>query len=148
MKLNAEYLQETTFDKFGGHAKASILLRMLPRPTAIFASNDLIALGVLLALRECGLSCPGDVSLIGFDDLDIAEMTNPQLSSVHQPGYQLGATAARLLLERVAGSAAPARHLVLETELKIRQSVAPPPDSLPLDGKPNSSRKKRVVVEA
>ena len=121
-----EYMQDTTFNKLGGHAKASVLLRLLPQPTAIFAGNDMIALGVLLALRESGLRCPQDVSLIGFDDLDIAEMTNPQLSSVYQPGYQLGTTAARLLLERVAGSTSPAKHLVLETELKIRQSVAPP----------------------
>ena len=121
-----EYMQEASFNKVGGHAKASVLLRLLPQPTAIFAGNDMIALGVMLSMRELGLRCPQDVSLIGFDDLDIAEMTNPQLSSVYQPGYQLGTTAARLLLERVAGSKSPAKHLVLDTELKIRQSVAPP----------------------
>ncbi|MGA8153324.1 MAG: LacI family DNA-binding transcriptional regulator [Terriglobales bacterium] len=143
LTVNAEYIQETTFDKLGGHAKASILLRMLPRPTAIFAGNDLIALGVLLALRESGLPCPQDVSLIGFDDLDIAEMTNPQLSSVYQPGYQLGATAARLLLERVAGSTGAAKHLVLDTALKIRQSVAPPPKSAQAVTAPSERRKGR-----
>jgi LacI family transcriptional regulator len=104
------YIQETTFDKLGGLVKTSVLLRMRPQPTAIFAGNDMIAFGVLLALRDSGLRCPQDVSLIGFDDLDIAEMTNPQLSSVHQPSYQLGTTAARLLLERVAGSTSAAKH--------------------------------------
>jgi len=143
LTVNAEYVQEATFDKLGGHAKTMVLLRMLPRPTAIFAGNDMIALGVLLALRESGLQCPQDVSLIGFDDLDIAEMTNPQLSSVYQPGYQLGATAARLLLERVAGSTSAARHLVLETELKIRQSVAPPPEASQATAPHRSARKRR-----
>lgn len=127
LTVNPEYIQESAFDKLGGHAKACILLRMVRAPSAIFAGNDMIALGVLTALRELGLRCPQDVSLIGFDDLDIAEITNPQLSSVFQPGYQLGETAARLLLERVAGSTSAAKHLVLGTELRIRQSVAPPP---------------------
>lgn len=127
--VDPKYIQEGTFDKLGGHAKASVLLRMLPRPTAIFAGNDMIALGVLLALREAGLRCPEDVSLIGFDNLDLAEMINPPLSSVYQPGYQLGATAARLLLERVADSSSRVKHLVLETELRVRQSAGPPPES-------------------
>jgi len=127
--VDPEHIQEGTFDKLGGHAKGSVLLRMLPRPTAIFAGNDMIALGVLLALREAGLRCPEDVSLIGFDNLDLAEMINPPLSSVYQPGYQLGATAARLLLERVADSSSRVRHLVLETELRVRQSAGPPPES-------------------
>jgi LacI family transcriptional regulator len=142
LSVNPEYIQESTFDKLGGHAKAGVLLRLLPQPTAIFAGNDLIALGVLLALHDSGLRCPQDVSLIGFDDLDFAEMTNPQLSSVYQPGYQLGATAARLLLERVAGSINVARHLVLETELKIRQSTAPPPKSAQPIAAPRATRKR------
>jgi LacI family transcriptional regulator len=64
---------------------------------------------------------------MGFDDLDLAETTNPSLSSVSQSGYQLGTTAARILLDRLAGDKGPAKHLVLETSLKIRHSVAAPP---------------------
>ena len=119
-----EYIQESTFDKGGGHTKGMVLLRMSPRPTAFFAANDMIALGILLAIREMGLRCPEDVSVIGFDDLDVAENTNPSLSSVYQPGYQLGATAARMLLDRISGDKGPARHTVLQTELRIRESIA------------------------
>jgi DNA-binding LacI/PurR family transcriptional regulator len=119
-----DYIQEATFDKQGGFQKSMILLRMLPRPTAFFVGNDMIALGVLLAIREMGLRCPQDVSVIGFDNLDFAETTSPSLSSVHQSGYQLGATAARIVLDRVSGDIGPARHCVLETELKVRESVA------------------------
>jgi LacI family transcriptional regulator len=120
------YLQETTFDRAGGYAKAKILLRMLPRPTAILAGNDLIALGALAAIREEKLRCPEDISLIGFDGLDLTEATTPQLSSVYQSPYQLGAAAAQLVLDRVADSACPVRQIVLKTELKIRESVAAP----------------------
>lgn len=126
LDLAPEYAQETSFDKRGGHAKALILLRLIPRPTAIFAGNDMIALGALLAIREAGLRCPEDISLIGFDDLDLAEFTNPSLSSVSQSGYELGTTAARLLLERREGDKSPAKHLTLQTSLKLRHSVAPP----------------------
>jgi DNA-binding LacI/PurR family transcriptional regulator len=128
LHLSPEYIQETSFDKQGGHAKTLILLRLIPRPTAIFAGNDMIALGALLAVREAGLRCPEDISIMGFDDMDLCETTNPSLSSVSQSGYQLGTTAARLLLDRKEGDTSPAKHIVLETLLNLRNSVAPPPD--------------------
>jgi DNA-binding LacI/PurR family transcriptional regulator len=139
LHLSPEYVQETTFDKQGGRAKTLILLRLIPRPTAIFAGNDLIALGALLAVREAGLRCPEDISIMGFDDLDLAETTNPSLSSVSQPGYQLGTTAARILLDRREGDTSPAKHIVLETLLHLRHSVAPPSE-VPQD---NSLMKRR-----
>lgn len=126
LRVDPEFIQETNFDRSGGHAKARLILKMLPRPTAIFAGNDMIALGVIQAIRELGLNCPGDVSVIGFDDLDFAELTSPSLSSVSQSGYQLGATAARILLDRMTGDESQPKQLVLETQLKIRESVAPP----------------------
>ena len=127
--ISSEHIQETTFDKQGGHAKTLVLLRLIPRPTAIFASNDMMALGALLAVRESGLRCPEDVSIMGFDDMDLCETTNPSLSSVSQSGYQLGTTAARLLLDRRQGHASPAKNIVLKTALKLRDSVAPPTDA-------------------
>jgi DNA-binding LacI/PurR family transcriptional regulator len=126
LKLAPEYVQEATFDKQGGASKTGLLLRLIPRPTAIFAGNDMIALGVLAAIRDAGLRCPQDVSVIGFDDLELAETTNPALSSVSQSGYQLGSTAARILLERIQGYTGPAKHIVLETSLKLRDSIARP----------------------
>jgi DNA-binding LacI/PurR family transcriptional regulator len=139
LHIAPEYVQETTFDKQGGYSKSLILLRLIPRPTAIFAGNDMIALGALLAIRDAGLRCPEDVSLMGFDDLDLAETTNPSLSSVSQSGYQLGTTAARILLDRLAGDKGPPKHIILETSLKLRHSVAPPLEALPR----NSSIKGR-----
>lgn len=124
--LPAGYVQETTFDRAGGYAKANILLRMSPRPTAILACNDMIALGALMAIHEADLCCPADVSLIGFDGLDLTETTSPQLTSVYQSSYQMGAEAANLVLERLAHKESAARKIVLKTELRIRASVGPP----------------------
>jgi LacI family transcriptional regulator len=120
------HIQEATFDQAGGYSKTKILLRLLPRPTAIFAGNDMIAMGSLRAIREAGLRCPEDVSLIGFDGLELTEMITPQLTSIYQSPYQLGAAAARIVLDRMADRDCPTQHIVLETELKVRESVAPP----------------------
>lgn len=126
VSIEPEYIQEARFDRTSGYQAALRLLRMVPRPTAIFACNDLMALGVLLAARELKLPCPEELSIVGFDDLDFAEFTDPALTTVHQPGYQLGATAARLLLARIDGSKQRVKKVVLSTELKIRRSASPP----------------------
>ena len=125
--ISGEYIQETTFDKQGGYTKTMLLLRLIPRPTAIFAGNDMMALGALRAIREAGLRCPEDISLMGFDDLDLAEAINPPLSSVSQSGYQLGTTAAHILIERLHGDKSPAKHIILKTTLSLRNSVAAAP---------------------
>jgi DNA-binding LacI/PurR family transcriptional regulator len=138
LSIRPEYIQETSYSKADGHSAAMILLRTSPPPTAIFAGNDLIALGALQAIRESGFLCPEEISLVGFDDLDISSMTNPPIFTVYQPGYELGATAMRLLLERIADWDGPPRHVVLQTELRIRESVAPPPLTRPAPS--NSSR--------
>jgi LacI family transcriptional regulator, galactose operon repressor len=148
LPLAPEYVQETSFDRQGGHAKTLILVRLIPRPTAIVAGNDMMALGALLAIREAGLRCPDDISLIGFDDLDLAETTNPSLSSVSQSGYQLGTTAARLLLERKAGDISPAKHVILPTSLTLRNSVAPPADPFRGQLAPDRKRQTRDKVAA
>jgi DNA-binding LacI/PurR family transcriptional regulator len=135
ISIEPEYVQEARFDRQSGHQAALRLLRMLPRPTAIFACNDLMALGVLLAARELDVSCPEELSVVGFDNLDFTEFIAPALTTVHQSGYQLGATAARLLLERIDGSKQRIKKLVLPTELKIRHSAAPPRGRAPAAGR-------------
>jgi len=124
LKVAPEFIQEGQFDRMSGYQCGLRLLKMLPRPTAIFAANDMIALGVLLASKELELRCPEDISLAGFDNQEFAEFTNPALTTVHQPGYQLGATAARILLDRIRGKKGAAEQVVLPTEPKIRNSVA------------------------
>lgn len=129
--IEQEFVQEASFDTASGYQAAVRLLRMLPRPTGIFACNDLMAFGVLQAARELGLRCPEDVSIAGFDCLEFTKFTDPSLTSVYQPGYQLGATAARLLLQRVDGLRSAPKKVLLPTELKKRNSVGPPPAVVP-----------------
>jgi LacI family transcriptional regulator len=129
LDVNAEYIQEGRFDRLSGYEKMRILLRQRPQPTAVVCGNDLIALGVLSALREAGLRCPQDVSVVGFDDIEVAELTDPSLTTVFQPGYQMGARGAALLIKRMTAPHQPPHNIVLPTELKVRHSAASPRES-------------------
>jgi alanine racemase len=95
-------------------------------PTAILAMSDAIAIGAIKALRDRGLAVPADVSVVGFDDIELAEATDPPLTTVHQPIRGKGEDAARILLALLSGEAVPA-GLRLDARLVVRASTAPPP---------------------
>jgi LacI family transcriptional regulator len=94
--------------------------------TAVVAGNDLLALGCYDALAERGLSCPGDISVVGFNDMPFVDKLSPPLTTVHIPHYEVGAEAAHLLLERLRAPNRPARSILLPLTLVNRQSTAPP----------------------
>ncbi|MFQ5855632.1 MAG: GntR family transcriptional regulator [Anaerolineae bacterium] len=96
------------------------------RPTAIFAMNDLMAIQALKAASRVGLRVPQDLSLVGFDDIDLATYLGVPLTTVPQDTFALGRRAAELLIERIEGYNGPPRREVLPTRLKIRASTAPP----------------------
>lgn len=124
LPLPVRYIVHAQFDRASGFDAALKLLRPSSRPTAIFAGNDLMAMGVMMALRELGLRCPEDVSITGFDNIDTADLLHPPLTSVQQPVYRLGAAAAELLIQRIGGQGGGPRKILLETELVRRASVA------------------------
>lgn len=126
LTLAPNHLKQSRFDRLSAHEATGELLRLRTRPTAIVCANDLIALGALAAVREAGLRCPEDISITGFDDLEWAAYTAPTLTTVAQPGYELGAAAASLLMQRLNGESGPTRAVLLPSELRIRQSTAPP----------------------
>lgn len=96
-----------------------------PRPTALVAMSDAIALGALSAALQCGLRVPDDLSLVGFDDIPEAAWVQPALTTVSQPTREKGTTAAELLIALVNRTGEP-RHIQLETHLVRRATVAPP----------------------
>jgi LacI family transcriptional regulator len=129
LPISDNYIQESEFNKNAGHTKAITLLKASPRPTAIFAANDLIAFGVLAAMHEIGIECPRDISVVGFDNLDESDMTSPTLTTVDQFAYKVGASAAQAIIDRVTGKGKGQRHIVLSPELRLKQSTAPPTKS-------------------
>src|SRR5690606_19892937 len=94
-------------------------------PTALFASSDYLAIGALTGLREAGIAVPGQMSLIGFDDMPFAGLLTPPLTAVRQPVEQLGRLGFQLLQQLLAGEAPPALTR-LPVEFIRRHSVGPP----------------------
>ncbi len=113
-------------DMESGHYHAMQLLTRAQRPTAIFCTNNMMALGALAAIQEIGLACPEDISLLGFDDFYWATLLRPRLTVVHQPAREIGMLAARLLIDHIEGRAGIPSPALLETQLIVRDSCCPP----------------------
>jgi LacI family transcriptional regulator len=115
-----------TYSVEGGRAAAEQLLSLKKRPTAVFASNDLSAFGVMSVLQERGLKIPEDISVVGFDDLPAASQMHPALTTIRQPIEDLGSAAVNTLLAMIAGLHSSTTQVTLPTELIVRQSTAIP----------------------
>jgi DNA-binding LacI/PurR family transcriptional regulator len=112
----------------GGLRATRELLSTSKTPTAIFASNDISALGVMSACLEHGLSVPDDVSIIGYDGVTIGALRSISLTTISQPLNTMGALAAERLFDRMDGKKIKGRSIVLEPELVVRGTTAPPAD--------------------
>jgi LacI family transcriptional regulator len=110
-----------------GTEAAEQLLSLPDPPTAIFGFNDNVAIGVLNAARERGLSVPGDLSVVGFDDTAQASIVTPQLTSVSQPLAEMGRMGVSLLIRILEGQRVDALRMELSTKLVIRESTGPAP---------------------
>lgn len=110
------------FKQDSGYRRACELLEMDDPPTAIFTANNLMTLGALNAIHEKGLNIPWDVAIVGFDDMPWAPSLDPPLTAVAQPTYELGRTAANLLLQRIADKDREIVEMKLEPTLIIRDS--------------------------
>lgn len=112
------------FTDSGGYLGMQALLKFDPRPTAVFAANDLMAIGALRAMRDQGLRVPEDVAIVGFDNIPVADLVIPRLTTIAQFQERMGQRAAELLFERIAGTAPPvARYEELPFELIVRESA-------------------------
>jgi LacI family transcriptional regulator len=123
--FDPEMVREGDFFQHLGYTGANALLELPHPPTAIFASNDVSAFGVMEAVREHGLRIPGDVSVVGFDDIPQAAHVHPPLTTVRQPLEEMGRTATRMLLERINDPQLPIERVELPTYLVLRQSCQP-----------------------
>lgn len=121
----AGLLQLGDFTSEGGYAAMHAILRLTPRPSAVFVANDLMAIGALCAAHECGVAVPDELSLVGFDDIDLARFACPPLTTVAQPKHRIASMAVDMLLERIEGRRQDARKVVLQPELRVRASSAP-----------------------
>lgn len=139
LPVPGEYVRCGEFRLEGGYRCALEMMKLSPRPTALFATNYEMTLGSLRALRELGIRCPEEVSVVGFDDMvmgpdgfSYATMFSPQLTTVAQPSHEIGREAAKLLMRKIEksdGAQDDGQESVLQlrVELRIRESTGPPP---------------------
>lgn len=117
---------EGKFTREGGYYAAKMILMQGKLPSAVFCANDEMAIGMIQAFQESGLQVPFDISVVGFDDIEITQYMNPPLTTVKQPKYEMGSLAAHLVFQALQGDI-PTREYVLPTELIVRNSVASKP---------------------
>jgi DNA-binding LacI/PurR family transcriptional regulator len=110
-----------------GYTLAARIATMKNRPTGIIAINDMMALGLMAGLHRAGLSVPGDVSVIGMDNLVMTAYANPPLTTVEMPSAEMARTMVAMVIERLAQPDLPAREVLFQPRLIERQSVAAPP---------------------
>ncbi len=127
LPFDPDLVRPGDFHLGAARARTADLLRGADRPTAVLATDSVLALGAFLAVRDVGLSCPQDVSLAGFDDPPWTSVVQPPLSVMDQPAYELGATAGRRLVARVENDTLRPRTTSLFAAWRPRGSLAPPP---------------------
>ncbi|MEO8847302.1 MAG: LacI family DNA-binding transcriptional regulator [Casimicrobiaceae bacterium] len=126
LALPDAYLVERPYSFAAGRDALRELMSRDPRPTAVICGNDVLAIGALDECRVSGIVVPDDVSLTGFDDLEIATMVNPALTTIHVPTHEIGRIVAANILRMVAGRDA-TQASELAADLVVRGSTAPPP---------------------
>jgi LacI family repressor for deo operon, udp, cdd, tsx, nupC, and nupG len=125
LEVRPEWMFEGDYSMASGIAAAEAMLAAGPLPTAVFAANDEMAIGFLSTLRDAGIQCPRDISVIGFDDIAIATHYWPRLTTMRQPREQIGRLGTESLIDILEGGAAPGapRRITLRSDLIVRDST-------------------------
>ncbi len=123
IKVDPELIVEGNFRQRSGRASARKLLDLPNPPTAIVAVNDLLAIGAISAIQERGLTVGKDISVTGFDDIQLAEFVSPSLTTLHQPAHEMGTLLCQSLVRVINGNAESPPQTVLQPQLVVRNST-------------------------
>jgi DNA-binding LacI/PurR family transcriptional regulator len=126
LTVGDEWIVMGEFQHASGYHACQQLLQLADRPTAVFACNDLMAVGAMYAIHEAGLHVPNDVSVIGYDDIPLASYTIPRLTTVAQPAREIGTLAVERLIDALRDEPSPPKHECLPVNLVLRDSCAQP----------------------
>jgi DNA-binding LacI/PurR family transcriptional regulator len=127
MPVDPDLVRRADFKEQGGYDAMRSLLDLADRPTAVFVANNLMAMGALHAIGDAGLRIPQDLGIVCFDDVPWGAWLLPPLTVVAQPAFELGSSAARILLDRLRDPNCPVRKVVLPTRLLVRASCGAGP---------------------
>ena len=120
--LDRDLVQTGDWESESGYVAAGPLLEQAEQPTAIFAANDLMALGAIYRLQEAGLNVPGDVAVVGYDDRDFAKIVKPRITTVSLPAYEMGQIAAEKLLGQINGGISHFDETLVKGTLYVRET--------------------------
>jgi len=120
LPVDENLITESDFTEVGGYDAMVHLLSN--KPEAVFAASDVMAVGAIRAVRNAGMVIPDDIAIVGFDDLPVAKMTNPALTTIRQPINRLGSTAVEMLIDMIQNGSKPHNRIILSTELVVRDS--------------------------
>ncbi len=123
IKIKEEYIFSGDFTELSGYLNMQKMLSLPDIPTAVFAANDLMAIGAMRAIKEKKLRIPDDISIIGFDDIQILNYISPFLTTIKQFPFDMGYTSAKSLIDRIDNSSSLLRSKIFNVELMIRESV-------------------------
>lgn len=127
LPMDEQLIVKTDFIDNSGHEAMKYLLALEAPPTAIFAANDILAIAALQTAHALGWDVPGDISIVGMDDIYAAVVTSPPLTTIAKPKYEIGVKGAEMLIEALRGVRYPeVRHLKLPCHLVVRGTTAPP----------------------
>ena len=126
-------IEEGTWEVQSGYQAAKKFLEKTERPTAIFAANDLMALGAIYAIQDAGLNVPKDIAVVGYDDREIASISSPTITTVCPPSYEMGQLAAQLILDRLENQDEIKDPIRVQSRLIIRESCGAEQGKPPLE---------------
>ncbi len=121
-EFDSALIQPGDWEFEGGHAAAKNLLKLDKLPTAIFAANDLMALGAIYAIQDTGLNVPGNIAVVGYDNRDFTKIFRPKITTVSMPVYEMGRTAAELLLKQIAEGCQDMDEIKIRGQLFVRET--------------------------
>lgn len=122
LEFDSALIQPGDWEFEGGHTAVKNLLKLDTLPTAIFAANDLMALGAIYALQDAGLNVPKDVAVVGYDNRDFTKVFRPKITTVSMPVYEMGRTAAELLLKQIAEGRQDLDEIQIKGQLFVRET--------------------------
>lgn len=127
LNLKKDWIRDGDWNLEGGYREMVKIISGDNLPTAVFAASDLMAIGAMRAIHEAGLEIPGDISVISYDDIEMAKFTNPPLTTIHVPKEEIGKLAVKLLIEQInVNNPSFPLKIMVSTELIIRESVDKP----------------------
>lgn len=121
-----DWIQQGAYTEVSGYSMGQALAKLPHLPTAVLCASDPIAIGCMRALEENGISVPGDISIVGFGDIEASRCITPSLTTVMQPGVEAGKLAAKVLCETISNPAILQQQLMLKTNMVLRNSTAAP----------------------